>query len=833
MSLNTSIAFAGQLGTPALIFGGQRFFRLQAFAFPGTALTVSVGLQSGASGPLLFYGNRDEGSVQSSQTTYCSITVGNTTVVEVQGAQLSFDTRQLSQAGWHRLAITIQITPGTGQLQAQAFINGVALGPVQSAQPEVQGHVLAMNNVLMLGAHPADSGSDNQSVPSGYIQGGMRDCRVWAGVLSPALISQESNQTISGGEANLYLAWPLASSYLDVATSLALDLTPAKRNADWVAIFDSSPSFAQSEKLAFPVGTRTVQMWVLGGRGTLLSYGLVSSSSESGSVPWRIEASEVGASDGRWHHLTVVLDQEKQTSITYIDGKAKPAVSISIDPLQPNLLMLLGAQWATDANDSIFTGQLRDVKIWSIARSAKQIANDAAGLLPWRSKGLVAHWPLEPDAPGTDVSGHGYHLSFTYSRATLGLAFNNPTPGLFQTDITVDGRPAHVIVAKLDNLVIAGQASASAPAGTVVVPANRDLLVYATQVSIFGTIKLPGQRIEIVANRVDAIANSAAELNTDAPPAVTNPPIANYGTSPASLGSGQDVIARLPVSKDDFNNHGGHIDWITPKQPIDPADDDYFAMVASYWSQPIGNTGKWTPAKIANSGGAGLRGALPTPAGLSAAPAGLPSIRLICRHGPRQSLILSAQGGIGPPGQSGQVGGNADGGATTVRPYQVDQMMYAEPFPMWGGVGGKGGDAATGGNGGAGGLIETAVLLPRADVAPFITRVGGGAPGGNGTPGAGGKGGQGGLLNWANNLNMRLPSSPDGAAGSLSGTPGQRGAEGTVVTQSLAQIDAKALLRQRTFLALLDANDNMASNTYSTAAALAGLPDLPPTARKV
>jgi gliding motility-associated-like protein len=94
-----------------------------------------------------------------------------------------------------------------------------------------------------------------------------------------------------------------------------------------------------------------------------------------------------------WSHLAVVLDASAQTATIYINGQA--AISGSM-PLNPSSLgtintAYLGTGFYADPN---FQGKMDEVRIWSTARTASEIANNYQNELVGDETGLVAYYNM-------------------------------------------------------------------------------------------------------------------------------------------------------------------------------------------------------------------------------------------------------------------------------------------------------------------------------------------------------------------------------------------------------------------------------------------------------
>lgn len=111
---------------------------------------------------------------------------------------------------------------------------------------------------------------------------------------------------------------------------------------------------------------------------------------------------------GTWHHLAYTWDTT--TNILYVDGTAVDTEPNPTDSHTPTSLWL----GTFDGYKNLFKGQLDEVRIWTLARSASQVKSDMQHSSGPQS-GLVAYWTFDDaDNVGrsSDVSGNGNDVTF-------------------------------------------------------------------------------------------------------------------------------------------------------------------------------------------------------------------------------------------------------------------------------------------------------------------------------------------------------------------------------------------------------------------------------------
>ncbi len=86
--------------------------------------------------------------------------------------------------------------------------------------------------------------------------------------------------------------------------------------------------------------------------------------------------------DGAWHYITLVNDPSGAT--IYVDGEAVGSGSA-----------LTGLNLASMTLGSGYRGNATAVRVWSVARTAAQVASDMSSSVSAGSSGLLADWPID------------------------------------------------------------------------------------------------------------------------------------------------------------------------------------------------------------------------------------------------------------------------------------------------------------------------------------------------------------------------------------------------------------------------------------------------------
>lgn len=125
----------------------------------------------------------------------------------------------------------------------------------------------------------------------------------------------------------------------------------------------------------------------------------------------------VGDLDEGWHRFSVVLEGEQQTH--YVDGALVGTVNL----LSSRWLNIIGS---IGFGSGTQVGWIDDVRVWSVARTAAQIASDWSHALQDTPSGLTAYYTFDdPANPGANVLGTG-HNGTLESGATTGTPTGLP-----------------------------------------------------------------------------------------------------------------------------------------------------------------------------------------------------------------------------------------------------------------------------------------------------------------------------------------------------------------------------------------------------------------------
>ncbi|HVZ88867.1 MAG TPA: LamG domain-containing protein [Polyangia bacterium] len=201
--------------------------------------------------------------------------------------------------------------------------------------------------------------------------------------------------------------------------------------AGYALSFDGVRQYATAGDAGFlPVGgPMTIELWVNYAAATntqdfIALRTSVANGSESGVqigihagvlAVWRVFVDRVlvqaatNPAAGTWHHVAYTFDTT--TNVFYVDGVAVDSNTNPTDTHTP------GSAWlgTRDGYTNLFKGQLDEVRVWAVTRSASQIVTDMQHSSGQGETGLVAYWTFDDVGDvgrSVDLSGHGNDVTF-------------------------------------------------------------------------------------------------------------------------------------------------------------------------------------------------------------------------------------------------------------------------------------------------------------------------------------------------------------------------------------------------------------------------------------
>ena len=270
-----------------------------------------------------------------------------------------------------------------------------------------------------------------QQEPYKQFIGDLGAVTLWNTERSSVQVASDMRSLLSGTEAGLVGYWTFAYSN-------GLDLSPVGNSAKpfdpisyvtpgapwqyYAAVFANQSYLQAAANNAYRFGTQdfTLEAWVLcssGQGGTVIARkgssggqpetggfllvveldGSVKFATDNGFAFFEAVTQPIGINNGEWHFLAAV--RQGAALMIYLDGGAMAVQTRGpgIPPLDVNngLPLTIGSTQQTQEPDRFFTGQLDEVTMWNVARSAQAIASDMNTRRQGNESGLVGYWSFD------------------------------------------------------------------------------------------------------------------------------------------------------------------------------------------------------------------------------------------------------------------------------------------------------------------------------------------------------------------------------------------------------------------------------------------------------
>jgi hypothetical protein len=255
------------------------------------------------------------------------------------------------------------------------------------------------------------------------------ELRVWNVARSAAQITASMGQRLTLPQLGLVGYWGVYYPKLEdlLGTGNSFDVVGRFESASTCApVLEStyavrlkSPAYlaaASHEAYNFGTGDFTLEAWVCSRQGgTILSCSGGSAGQRTGG--WRLVlqpdgrielANDGGTSyhsvtpepwvlNGSWHHVAAVRSSGR--AVIYVDGvlpvHSELLGSLWTDDVTKPLRLLAGATDQGPGPCNWLDGDLDELRVWNVARTADQIAIYRGQQLPPRQSGLVGHWTFD------------------------------------------------------------------------------------------------------------------------------------------------------------------------------------------------------------------------------------------------------------------------------------------------------------------------------------------------------------------------------------------------------------------------------------------------------
>ncbi len=122
-----------------------------------------------------------------------------------------------------------------------------------------------------------------------------------------------------------------------------------------------------------------------------------------------VAVTDVCLNDGNWHHAAVVVSDDGTSVSAYVDGVLAKTVALgafSVPELATYLPVTVGTFMPAESRFyTVFDGSIANVRLWNDARTAEEIAANAATSVGADAEGLIAEWMLDGEDFATETTG--------------------------------------------------------------------------------------------------------------------------------------------------------------------------------------------------------------------------------------------------------------------------------------------------------------------------------------------------------------------------------------------------------------------------------------------
>jgi hypothetical protein len=232
------------------------------------------------------------------------------------------------------------------------------------------------------------------------------------GELSGNLTEQSYVDIDKGSNAQKIVVYPAEQ---EVKVTLGFDGVD-----DYVELPEMNPDYAKGFTVEAWVRYHSFQKWsriIDFGNGEAKDNILLANAGETDNLEFHVYQGKAGTVSApgvlvanTWMHLAATVDGDGNADL-YINGESKAHEIINKPNSLPRKKNYIGrSNWA---GDSYFDGDIREVRIWNVARSKDQIKANKDKSLSGDEPGLVGYWPLDEASLQTgqvrDHSRYGYN----------------------------------------------------------------------------------------------------------------------------------------------------------------------------------------------------------------------------------------------------------------------------------------------------------------------------------------------------------------------------------------------------------------------------------------
>ncbi|MBT3265595.1 hypothetical protein HN371_00505, partial [Candidatus Poribacteria bacterium] len=202
--------------------------------------------------------------------------------------------------------------------------------------------------------------------------------------------------------------------YVDIPAHAALDVTGDATIEAWFRTpitITAQTDFAALVQRVRTAGTNDDNYGIVVGDGEYLRFLIGTDTIEQS-----VDTVGFTAAVNTWYHVAGVYDASVPEVRVYIDGVLNNAAAVTITPTAADGALQIG-HTSYPGTPVYYTGDIDDVRLWSVARTQEEIANASTKLLTGTEAGLSGYWNFDDTSAG-DLTVNGNAGSFLGGAST-------------------------------------------------------------------------------------------------------------------------------------------------------------------------------------------------------------------------------------------------------------------------------------------------------------------------------------------------------------------------------------------------------------------------------
>lgn len=307
--------------------------------------------------------------------------------------------------------LRVRFTPGTSASGGQTLTStvsvhrdGVAVGARDAVRMEATCLGTALTDMLVRRASDAGFMGDNIRNLDGSGQGKTTEIAPGQSALFYVRVANDGNvptqfrmRTVApGGGWTLQCSGPTpALSFDGVNDYIKVPDAPALRPASLTVEGWFQPSVTSGSRamVAKGFGTQDWDSYVMWIENGTLYAGVMNAAGRMDRLSYSWNSLPAG-----WHHVAMTFDSQANDLRLFIDGVERGRMASEIDIVYDAHPLTIGCDTVGTNFPYPFGGQVRDVRLWNVARTPAEVAAGMDGPPAAGASGLVAAWPLTDGA---------------------------------------------------------------------------------------------------------------------------------------------------------------------------------------------------------------------------------------------------------------------------------------------------------------------------------------------------------------------------------------------------------------------------------------------------